>query len=167
MVKRLIGGMSALERVSLFRDGEVRKWVMDAVDSEKAEWARRDAEEIPKLLEAKGKYPRKKTVKPYWMRTIEAVDESKRGSEQLVGDWVMEPEAECDAGELVVVGLRYPEKRYALGRVDKTCHAALFREVRPDVTVVGLRTVGEWTKFGELLAAVRAELAGPVPTSPW
>jgi hypothetical protein len=97
-------------------------------------------------------------MKPYWMRTIESLDMEKRGSERLVGDWVMDPESECDAGELVVVGLRFPEKRYALGRVDKGSHAQLFGDVRPDVRIVGLRVVGEWVGFGELMAAVEREL---------
>lgn len=159
VVKRLLVGMSALERVSLFGDGEVRKMVMNAVDSEKAEWARRDAEEIPKLLEAKGKYPRKKTVKPYWMRTIERLDMSKRGSERLIGDWVMDPAGECDEGELVVVGLRYPEKRYAVGRVAKRARASLFADVRPDIVIEGLKIEAEYKEFAGLMSAVEARLA--------
>ena len=158
MLKVLLKGMSAMERVSLFRDAEVRQLVMDAVDSEKAEWARRDAEEIPKILESKGKYPRKKTVKPYWMRTIESLNESKRGSERLVGDWVMDPESECDPGEWVVVGLRYPEKRYALCKVDKARHAKLFADLRPDITIPALDSHGEFTEWRSFMAAVERAL---------
>lgn len=153
--KVLLGQMTALERVSFFRDKEVRKWVMDAVDSEKAEWARRDAEEIPKILEAKGKYPRKKTVKPYWMRTIERVDTRKRGSEQLVGDWVIEPASECDDGEFVVVGLRHPEKLYALCQVKRGVQAHLFRSLRPDIDIEGLVVLSETSAFGKLLDLVK------------
>jgi hypothetical protein len=153
--KVLLEQMTTLERVVFFRDKEVRKWVMDAVDSEKAEWARRDAEEIPKILEAKGKYPRKKTVKPYWMRTIERVDTSKRGSEQLVGDWVMEPASECDDGEFVVVGLRHPEKLYALCQVKRGVQAHLFRSLRPDIDIEGLVVLSETSAFGKLLDLVK------------
>lgn len=159
MIKKMIGGLSPLERVSLFGDAEVREWVMDAVDREKAEWVRRDAEIVPKLLEAKGKAPRKKTLRAYWMRTVEGWDDTKRGSERLVGDWVMEPEAECDAGELVVVGLRYPEKRYALCVVDKASHAKLFEEVRPDIKIVGLRLVGEVVGWPEVAEMARRALS--------
>ena len=158
VVKRLLVGMSALERVSLFADAEVRRMVVDAVDSEKVDWARRDAEEVPKLLEAKGKYPRKKTMKPYWMRTVEGLDMEKRGSERLRGDWVMDPAGECDVGEWVVVGLRYPEKRYALCRVAKGVNAKLFGALRPDILIEGLDVVGEWEGFGDFMKEAEARL---------
>lgn len=153
-IKGMLLRMTALERASLFGDGEVRKLVMDAVDSEKVAWAKRDAEEIPKILEAKGKYPRKKTVKPYWMRTIESVDMEKKGSERLVGDWVMEPASECDEGEYVVVGLRFPEKRYALCQVKKGKVARLFVDVRPDIEIEGLVCLREVAEFGVFLEVV-------------
>jgi hypothetical protein len=152
--KVLLGQMTALERVSFFGDKEVGKWVMDAVDSEKADWARRDAEEIPKILEAAGKYPRKKTVKPYWMRTIEGLDMEKTGRERLLGDWVMDPASECDEGELVVVGLRHPEKRVALCRVRKGEVARLFTDVRPDIEIEGLTSIAETNDFGTFLDLV-------------
>lgn len=153
-IKGMLVRMTALERASLFGDSEVRKLVMDAVDSEKVAWAKRDAEEIPKILESKGKFPRRKTVKPYWMRTIERVDMEKRGSERLVGDWVMEPASECDEGEYVVVGLRFPEKRYALCQVKKGVTAHLFVSARPDIEIEGLLALEETPDFGTFLELV-------------
>ena len=149
--------MTPLERVCLVGDEDVRRALVNALDEVKAEWARRDAEEIPKILEAKGKYPRKKTVRPYWMRTIESVDMTKPGSQKLVGDWVIEAE-ECDDGELVVVGLRYPEKVYAVCRVKKGERVRLFEALRPDIEFDGLVSLGEWPGFAQVLDVARREL---------
>lgn len=154
----IIRSMTALERVSLLNHPDVRPLVDAALDEVKAEWARRDAENVPRLLVERGKTPRKRTMRPYWMRTVEGVDMSRRGSERLVGDWVFEPDETCDPGELVVVGLRYPEKIYALCRVTKGETADLFVGVRPDLSIKGLVSLGEWTSFSEFIGVCEKEL---------
>jgi hypothetical protein len=153
--------MSAYERVSFVNHPEIKPLVMAALDEELAKWAKRDAEVVPAMLVSKGKSPRKRNVRAYWMRTIESLDRSKKGSERLVGDWVQEPGTDCDAGELVVCGLRYPDKVYALLKVtggDE--NTQLFASVRPDVFVKGVRSLGEWPSFSDFMEVVERELIG-------
>jgi hypothetical protein len=157
VVLRIVRAMTPLERVSLFANEEMRELVAKATDPVRAEWARRDAEIVPKLVEGKAKIVKKKSgIRPYWMRTAEGIDPTKKGSERIMGDWVLDVEAKCDEGELVVVGLRYPEKRYALCEVRYGARATLFGGVRPDIELDGLVPIGEWGSFAELYEAVKA-----------
>ena len=158
LLRKIFLAMTPLERVSLLADPAVRKLAVEAMDEDRAQWARRDAEVIPAMMAKVGKAVKKRTMKPYWMRTIESLADGKRGTDRLVGDWVYDPVEQCDGGELVVVGLRYPEKRYALCRAENRSKVYLFLDLRPDIEIEGLTLVGEWPEFGRFMAEVERQL---------
>jgi hypothetical protein len=160
VTKRMILGLSPFERVSLFADEAVREAVYGAVDEERKAWIIRDAEMVADQLRRKGKVVRKRQLRPWWCKIAEAVDRERKGADQVVGDWVLRPDLECDDGELVLVGLRVPERRYALCRAMPGRRAQLFMDVRPDIVVEGLHpaSLGEWASFPEALDAIAAEM---------
>lgn len=57
-----------------------------------------------------------KSYKPYWMKSFEAFDASKKGTECVVGEYFMEVKDQVSFGGYFVVGCRAEPKVYYLAR---------------------------------------------------
>jgi len=66
---------------------------------------------------AKGAAKRKKISKPYWMKAVDKIDDTKKGMFRVVGDWVNDLKKDRKDGSLYIVGFRNP-KHYVLCRKD-------------------------------------------------
>lgn len=53
-----------------------------------------------------------RAVKPYWMKSLEAFDASKKGAECIVGEYFMEVRDQIGRGEKFVIGCRNEPKVY-------------------------------------------------------
>lgn len=159
VAKRFIKAMTKLELVTLLGDEEVRRLVEQAMDPEHAKWAKRDAEEAPKILSEKGKSTKRHTPLAWWARTVHAIDKTLLGYKRLLGDFVKDVPEQCDLGEIVVIGLRIPCKAYAVCvATGSRERVPMFREYRPDIEMEGVRVLSEHVVFADVMAAVEAEL---------
>lgn len=155
-VKHMFLCLSTWERAEMLADPEVAEAIGKASDPERVKWSKRDAETLPELTADKSR-GRKAPKRPFWLRAVEAVDLGKKGTDIVVGDWLKDA-SECDDGELVLVGLRYPEKRYAMTRVKAGAEAKLWREVRPDIEVPHLEVVETFTGWSDVADWLKREL---------
>ncbi len=73
-------------------------------------------EELSKGKETRTSKPRKRgrSTREYWMKSVEGLDDGKKGVFKVVGGWVNDVQKDlCDDG-LVLVGTKEPVKRYYL-----------------------------------------------------
>ena len=108
-----------------------------------------------KALFGGGDAARQAGRKPYWMRRVTAFDHAGRGAEKLVGDWLKDLEA-CDAGTVIVAGLREPQKAYALLRRTEGATAAPFAALRGDIALPGVALIVEAQSWAEIVRAAEA-----------
>ena len=116
---------------------------------------------LPKKMTKKGSKPKKKPVtgmrgRPFWVRHVKGLDKTKTGVMQLEGGWLTGTDLSgLDRGELVVLGFRWPEKKYYLLKVASYKGATLELEGGPDgsVTVTGAESA--WAgSFKDVIKAI-------------
>jgi len=73
--------------------------------------------EVPEKARSGGGKARggKKGKRPYWAKTVEKIDTSKKAAAQLVGEWTdIEKIPEMGDGTVVMLGTRYPARMYTV-----------------------------------------------------
>lgn len=51
---------------------------------------------------------------PFWIKKVQSVDEGQKGPYALEGNFIRDTKANLEDGEYVVIGVKWPERRYAL-----------------------------------------------------
>lgn len=101
--------------------------------------------------------PRGKTRR-VWLRTVTRIEPGKSGIEALEGEWCSDDMAKVSAGTLVLVGERWPTKRWHLV---KRVYGAREAEVG-GVKLAGVEVLVEGAEvFSAITDAARAALAEP------
>jgi len=150
---QIVARMNTVERADFMNRADELKYFEEVHDPKKVAYARKEAAAIAKISGGKTR------KRPYWMRTAEAFDEEAVGANKVMGDWVKDV-TWIEPGEFVTVGLRFPQKRYAICQRDEGSEAVLFEDVRPEfpVKIEGLRRIEEFEMFGELVDWARDTL---------
>ena len=106
--------MSAIDSVMMF-------WDMMSTDEKKelilriGERAMQDGIVDAKMIAGQKK---RRSTKPFWMKTVEGVDPSKRGMFRVEGNWVNNVQRDVAEGNMVIVGMREPRHYWVGRRVD-------------------------------------------------
>ena len=56
--------------------------------------------------------------KPFWMKSVDGVDDTKKGMFRIEGGWVNDVKADVAAGNMVIVGTKSPKHYYLAKRKD-------------------------------------------------
>lgn len=65
--------------------------------------------------------PRATGGRPYWLRHVSSVDDAADGVMALEGTWLsLDAVSALNEGELIVLGIKWPKKKYALLRKKKS-----------------------------------------------
>lgn len=68
---------------------------------------------------AKGKKTGKRMpYKPFWMKSVDGVDDTKKGMFRIEGGWVNDVKADVASGNMVIVGTKSPKHYYLAKRKD-------------------------------------------------
>ena len=106
--------MSAIDSVMMF-------WDMMSTDEKKelilriGERAMQDGIVDAKMIAGQKK---RRSTKPFWMKTVEGVDPSKKGMFRVEGNWVNNVQRDVAEGNMVIVGTREPRHYWVGRRVD-------------------------------------------------
>lgn len=56
--------------------------------------------------------------KPFWMKSVDGVDDTKKGMFRIEGGWVNDVKADVASGNMVIVGTKSPKHYYLAKRKD-------------------------------------------------
>ncbi len=109
-VMTLWGAMSMAEKKELILAlGEAS--VKDGIVSED------DVKSAPKAKKGK-KSGKRMPYKPYWMKSVDGVDDTKKGMFRIEGTWVNDVQKDVSSGNMVIVGTKHPKHYYLAKRKD-------------------------------------------------
>lgn len=94
-----------------------------------------------------------KPKRPWWARRVTGIDKSKKGVMQMEGEWLDSLDfSHLDNGQIVVVGIRWPEKKYFVCEVSSGMNDVLYAAPGLDLEVRGVAVNGS----GDFKAAMKA-----------
>ena len=109
-VMTLWGAMSMAEKKELILAlGEAS--VKDGIVSED------DVKSAPKAKKGK-KSGKRMPYKPYWIKSVDGVDDTKKGMFRIEGTWVNDVQKNVSSGNMVIVGTKHPKHYYLAKRKD-------------------------------------------------
>ena len=151
----IIEKMTLIERADLLE--KVEGLLEEAKDGKRVSYARKEAKA---LSEPRGRGRGRRPKTPFWTKIVEGYDPAgKTPMDKLLGDWAKDM-SWVDEGELVLVGLRFPQKRYAIVRKKKGAEVALFKEVRPEfpIELEDVELVEAFEEFRDVMSWVEANV---------
>lgn len=107
--------MSAIDNVMVFWDvmsTDEKKELILRIGEKALEEGIVNADEIKPVG---GKKKRKGSYKPFWIKTAERIDPTKKGMFRVEGNWVNDVQRDVAEGNLVIVGTKAP-KHYWVGK---------------------------------------------------
>ncbi len=148
-VMTLWGAMSMAEKKELILAlGEAS--VKDGLVSEE------DVKSAPKAKKGK-KSGKRMPYKPFWMKSVDGVDDTKKGMFRIEGTWVNDVKADVASGNMVIVGTKSPKHYYLAKRRDG---AYLTLAVDgADLSVGDLELIVDADRFAGVEAAITKALA--------
>ena len=107
---------------------------------------------------AKGKKTGKRMpYKPFWMKSVDGVDDTKKGMFRIEGGWVNDVKADVASGNMVIVGTKSPKHYYLAKRKDG---AYLTLAVDgADLSVGDLELIADADRFAGVEAEITKTLA--------
>jgi hypothetical protein len=109
-VMTLWGAMNMAEKKELILAiGEAS--VKDGLVSEE------DVKSAPKAKKGK-KSGKRMPYKPYWIKSVDGVDDTKKGMFRIEGEWVNDVQKDVSSGNMVIVGTKHPKHYYLAKRKD-------------------------------------------------
>lgn len=148
-VMTLWGAMSMAEKKELILAiGEAS--VKDGLVSEE------DVKSAPKAKKGK-KSGKRMPYKPFWMKSVDGVDDTKKGMFRIEGEWVNDVQKDVASGNMVIVGTKSPKHYYLAKRRDG---AYLTLAVDgADLSVGDLELIVDADRFAGVEAAITKALA--------
>lgn len=99
---------------------------------------------------------RRKISKPFWIKRVDGIDNSKKGMFQVEGGWVNDVSTDVCEGGLVIVGTKEPRHYYLARAIDKE---RLVVDVGGnDMSINGLSRVTDANSFAGVKAEVQKHL---------
>lgn len=148
-VMTLWGAMSMAEKKELILAiGEAS--VKDGLVSEE------DVKSAPKAKKGK-KSGKRMPYKPYWIKSVDGVDDTKKGMFRIEGEWVNDVQKDVASGNMVIVGTKHPKHYYLAKRKDGA--SLTLATDGGDMTVPHLVRVTDADRFAGVEAAITKALA--------
>jgi|11_taG_2_1085331.scaffolds.fasta_scaffold04806_3 hypothetical protein len=148
-VMTLWGAMSMAEKKELILAiGEAS--VKDGLVSEE------DVKSAPKAKKGK-KSGKRMPYKPYWIKSVDGVDDTKKGMFRIEGEWVNDVQKDVSSGNMVIVGTKHPKHYYLAKRKDGA--SLTLATDGGDMTVPHLVRVTDADRFAGVEAAITKALA--------
>ena len=148
-VMTLWGAMNMAEKKELILAiGEAS--VKDGLVSEE------DVKSAPKAKKGK-KSGKRMPYKPYWMKSVDGVDDTKKGMFRIEGEWVNDVQKDVSSGNMVIVGTKHPKHYYLAKRKDGA--SLTLATDGGDMTVPHLVRVTDADRFAGVEAAITKALA--------
>ena len=150
-VMTLWGAMSMAEKKELILAlGEAS--VKDGLVSE-ADLAKTKAKKATKGKKSGKRMP----YKPFWMKSVDGVDDTKKGMFRIEGTWVNDVQKDLAKGNMVIVGTKSPKHYYLAKRKDG---ATLTMDTDSGkMTVENLAKITDADRFMGVEAAITKALA--------
>jgi hypothetical protein len=148
-VMTLWGAMNMAEKKELILAiGEAS--VKDGLVSEE------DVKSAPKAKKGK-KSGKRMPYKPYWIKSVDGVDDTKKGMFRIEGEWVNDVQKDVSSGNMVIVGTKHPKHYYLAKRKDGA--SLTLATDGGDMTVPHLVRVTDADRFAGVEAAITKALA--------
>lgn len=148
-VMTLWGAMNMAEKKELILAiGEAS--VKDGLVSEE------DVKSAPKAKKGK-KSGKRMPYKPYWIKSVDGVDDTKKGMFRIEGEWVNDVQKDVSSGNMVIVGTKHPKHYYLAKRKDGA--SLTLATDGGDMTVPHLVRVTDADRFAGVEAAITKVLA--------
>ena len=148
-VMTLWGAMNMAEKKELILAiGEAS--VKDGLVSEE------DLKSAPKAKKGK-KSGKRMPYKPYWIKSVDGVDDTKKGMFRIEGEWVNDVQKDVSSGNMVIVGTKHPKHYYLAKRKDGA--SLTLATDGGDMTVPHLVRVTDADRFAGVEAAITKALA--------
>jgi hypothetical protein len=148
-VMTLWGAMSMAEKKELILAiGEAS--VKDGLVSEE------DVTSAPKAKKGK-KSGKRMPYKPYWIKSVDGVDDTKKGMFRIEGEWVNDVQKDVSSGNMVIVGTKHPKHYYLAKRKDGA--SLTLATDGGDMTIPHLVRVTDADRFAGVEAAITKALA--------
>jgi len=107
---------------------------------------------------AKGKKTGKRMpYKPFWMKSVDGVDDTKKGMFRIEGGWVNDVKADVASGNMVIVGTKSPKHYYLAKRKDGAYLTLAIDGA--DVSVGDLELIADADRFAGVEAEITKTLA--------
>lgn len=148
-VMTLWGAMNMAEKKELILAiGEAS--VKDGLVSEE------DVKSAPKAKKGK-KSGKRMPYKPYWIKSVDGVDDTKKGMFRIEGEWVNDVQKDVSSGNMVIVGTKHPKHYYLAKRKDGA--SLTLATDGGDMTVPHLVRITDADRFAGVEAAITKALA--------
>lgn len=148
-VMTLWGAMNMAEKKELILAiGEAS--VKDGLVSEE------DVKSAPKAKKGK-KSGKRMPYKPYWIKSVDGVDDTKKGMFRIEGEWVNDVQKDVSSGNMVIVGTKHPKHYYLAKRKDGA--SLTLATDGGDMTVPHLVRITDADRFAGVEAAITKVLA--------
>lgn len=148
-VMTLWGAMNMAEKKELILAiGEAS--VKDGLVSEE------DVKSAPKAKKGK-KSGKRMPYKPYWIKSVDGVDDTKKGMFRIEGEWVNDVQKDVTSGNMVIVGTKHPKHYYLAKRKDGA--SLTLATDGGDMTVPHLVRITDADRFAGVEAAITKVLA--------
>ena len=148
-VMTLWGAMNMAEKKELILAiGEAS--VKDGLVSEE------DVKSAPKAKKGK-KSGKRMPYKPYWIKSVDGVDDTKKGMFRIEGEWVNDVQKDVSSGNMVIVGTKHPKHYYLAKRKDGA--SLTLATDGGDMTVPHLVRVTDADRFAGVESAITKALA--------
>ena len=148
-VMTLWGAMSMAEKKELILAiGEAS--VKDGLVSEE------DVTSAPKAKKGK-KSGKRMPYKPYWIKSVDGVDDTKKGMFRIEGEWVNDVQKDVSSGNMVIVGTKHPKHYYLAKRKDGA--TLTMNTDSGKMTVENLAKITDADRFMGVEAAITKALA--------
>ena len=115
-----------------------------------------DVKSAPKAKKGK-KSGKRMPYKPYWIKSVDGVDDTKKGMFRIEGEWVNDVQKDVSSGNMVIVGTKHPKHYYLAKRKDGA--SLTLATDGGDMTVPHLVRVTDADRFAGVEAAITKALA--------